>query len=100
MKNTGYVATGLRWLRDTYGVPARIGAPVRFEGKPGVVVGYADGYARIRLHGETRIGSYHPRHNLIWLEEYGPATAVPTLRPASPAPMFVGRVSEPQWSGV
>lgn len=101
-KNKGYVATGFQWLRDRYGVPARKHAPVTFNGRPGRVVGYLEGYPRIRLDGDTIIGSYHPRSDgLVWLEENGPATAVPVVRSRmAPAPMLANPFGEPQWSGV
>lgn len=90
----------LSYVAERYKVPARVGAPVLFEGKPGRVVGASGPHVLIRLDGERLAIPYHPRWHLIWLEENGPATDVPAppVLPAPTWPAFV--LGEPQWSGV
>ena len=48
------------YVRRMYGVPAKRGGLVRYEGKTGKIVGSRGNYLRIRLDGEKRIRSYHP----------------------------------------
>ena len=59
-----------QYVRDRYGVPARRGARIRFEGRPGTVVAPRGAYVGIRLDGEKRIGNYHPTWHLDWLIFY------------------------------
>lgn len=94
----------MEYIRRNYRVPVRLGAPVRFEGKNGRVCSVNGPYVRIRLDGETKARLYHPTWHITWLEENGPATRVPLIRPA-PAPNWqipatIAELVEPQWSGV
>lgn len=86
-----------------YRVPARLGAPVTFEGTPGRVVG-ADPMAErvwVHLDGEEHPDLFHPRWRLIWLEENGPATGIPRAGRLKPAPALLTWFDgEGQWSGV
>lgn len=95
----------LDYIAGYYGVPARVGAPVEFEGRPGVVTGYSGPSVTVRLDGEKDVRPYHPRWHMIWLAENGPATDVPAvgMLPPPASCMFAGELAElvePQWSGV
>lgn len=60
---------GIKYIRDYYKVPAKIGGLVLYNGRPGVIVAGYKQYLRIRLDGEKRSGIYHP----TYLIEYLPA---------------------------
>jgi hypothetical protein len=55
----------LQYIREYYGVPAKRGEPVIYQGKPGVVTGYSGPHIRVRLEGEKRSRPYHPA-DLEW----------------------------------
>jgi hypothetical protein len=96
------VKEALARIAVIYRVPAYLGAPVEFEGTPGRVVGGDPVSERVlvRLAGEPRPDLFHPRWHLIWLEENGPATAVPRF-PVRTAPALLTWVDgEGQWSGI
>jgi hypothetical protein len=53
------------WIRERYGVPARLGARVVFDGRPGVIIALHSGSIHVRLDsGETV--PVHP----MWRMEY------------------------------
>jgi len=62
----------MKYIRDTYKVPAKRGARVRYTpankrvGFEGVIVGSSGRLLRIRLDGEEQVKSYHP----TWRMEY------------------------------
>lgn len=58
-----------QYIRDTYGVPARVGMHVTYEGRPGVIKGGSN-YASVLLAGEKRPDNYHPT-DLIYLNDDG-----------------------------
>ena len=95
----------MQYIRWRYGVPARVGAPVLFDGRQGWVTCAAPGgRVSVRLDGEAVSRPYHPTWKMVWLEECGPATRVPPV-PVLPAPTWPGITSmaelvESQWSGV
>lgn len=64
----------LPYIRDTYRVPARRGARIRYTGEPkpheGVIVGAQDAWIRVRFDGAKHIDSLHP----TWEVAYLPAT--------------------------
>lgn len=60
----------MAYVRDRYGVPAKRGARVIADGKPGTIVAARHGHLRIRLDGERRTGSWHP----LWRMDYGDGT--------------------------
>ncbi len=62
----------MAYIRRTYGVPAKRGQRIKFNGKPGVILGSRNARLRIRLDGETFTANYHPTWNI----EY-PITARP-----------------------
>ena len=66
----------LKYIRDTYGVPAFIGTRVEFQpnrpGNPpwqGTIVGASSAYLRIRRDGDVKTypGYFHPEWNLTYL---------------------------------
>lgn len=59
------------WMRERYGVPAHIAAPVRFDGQLGVIVGLRGGHVQVRLE-DGRVVSVHP----TWRTEYLDAALV------------------------
>jgi hypothetical protein len=56
------------YVREYYKVPAKRGGRVLYEGRPGTIVGFSRQYLRIRLDGETRIGSYHPTWHIDYVQ--------------------------------
>ena len=64
---------GMTYICRYYGVPAEVGGRVRYTGGgrnvEGTIVGYRGPYLRIRLDGETHVGSYHPTWELAYLTE-------------------------------
>ena len=63
---------GMKYIRDFYSVPAKTGGLVKFEGKPGVIIGTTGPRLRIRLDGEEYAGHYHPTYHLEYLSEEAP----------------------------
>jgi len=55
------------YIRRTYGVPAKVGGKVMFEGRPGVIVGSHGPYLKIRIDGHVR--NYHPTWHLVYLPQ-------------------------------
>lgn len=62
----------MEYIRKSYGVPAKRGGEVLYEGKHGVITGSYSAYLRIRLDGEKRSKLYHPTYNLEYLPEATP----------------------------
>ena len=56
----------MAWIRRQYGVPAKRGGRVFYQGRPGVITGSVSEYIRVRLDGEPRSRRYHP----TWRIEY------------------------------
>lgn len=62
----------MKYIRDTYGVPAKRGGRVKFTGNPykppqlGTITGTRGQYLKVLMDGDTIAGSYHP----TWLMEY------------------------------
>jgi hypothetical protein len=92
------VRTDLAAIAVNYQVPAYLGAPVMFEGRPGKVVGADQGWLIVKLDGERDPDLYHPRWHMQWPEDNGRATACGPVKPA-PALLLWG-AGEAQWSGV
>lgn len=60
----------IKYIRDTYKVPAKRGMRIIFEGKRrGVITGAKGCYLRIRLDGGKHSGNYHPTWEIEYLEE-------------------------------
>lgn len=49
-----------QYIKDYYGVPARRGFVVEYNGKRGVVTGTSGPYLTVRLDGEKLAKPYHP----------------------------------------
>ena len=58
----------LTYIRETYGVPAYVGARIKFEGRAGVIDGAYGAYLNVRLKGGKRNIRLHP----TWHVEYEP----------------------------
>lgn len=61
----------MEYIRRAYNVPAKRGALVTFQGKPGVITGSRGAYLRIRLDGEKRAGIYHPTWEIEYIASDG-----------------------------
>lgn len=59
---------GLRYIRDTYGVPAKRGARVKYSGLVyGTITSVCGARIRIRLDGDTFSLPFHPTYSLEYL---------------------------------
>jgi hypothetical protein len=56
------------WIRKTYNVPAKVGGRVKFQGKPGTILGVKNQYLTICLDEEDTKGQYHPMWEMEYLE--------------------------------
>lgn len=56
------------YFRRQYGVPARRGARVRFNGRIGKVVGTRGPYLLLKFDDEKRTKIFHPTWDVEWLE--------------------------------
>lgn len=66
----------MRYIRDTYGVPAQRGRPVTYQGRPAVITSAPGHYLNLRLTDTTpgqRVGPCHP----TWRIDYFPDVATP-----------------------
>jgi hypothetical protein len=61
----------LDYIRDYYGVPAKRGARVEYEGKPGTVTGTSGPHITVKLDGGKHSLPYHP-DDLKWLDAERP----------------------------
>lgn len=59
----------MEYIRDTYGVPARLGGRVKYKGKPGTILGTRRQYLLIQLDGEEAKKPYHPTWEMEYLDE-------------------------------
>ncbi len=65
----------MRYIRDTYKVPAKCGGRLRFTpdgnqllAHEGVIVGSRGAYLRVRMENQKRVGTYHPTWEIEYLE--------------------------------
>lgn len=56
---------GMEYIRKMYGVPAKRGALIEYNGKKGVVTGTSGPHIMARLEGEKFSKVYHPT-DLSW----------------------------------
>ncbi|MFI5614674.1 hypothetical protein [Amycolatopsis sp. NPDC051903] len=56
------------YVRRYYGVPARRGARVEFDGRPGVITSCPGAHVRVRLEGETHSALAHPTWRMTYLD--------------------------------
>lgn len=56
----------LRYICRHYGVPAKVGAAVEYEGKRGKVTGASGPHVKVKLDGDKHSLPYHPL-DLKWL---------------------------------
>ena len=59
----------LAYIRKSYGVPAKRGAKVLYQGKPAVITSGPRSYLRLRFEHETRATRkvYHPTWQIQYL---------------------------------
>lgn len=48
------------YIRNYYGVPAKRGGRVTYQGNPGTITGHSGPHLKVRLDGEKHSGIYHP----------------------------------------
>lgn len=58
----------MEYIRRNYKVPALKGGKVKFEDKPGTIVGARGAHLRIKLDGESKAKIYHPTWHIEYLE--------------------------------
>lgn len=67
----------MKYIRDTYGVPAKRGARIEFRGdgrlKAGTVVNSIGPYLRVRIDGGD-IVNLHPTWEITWLDALSAST--------------------------
>ncbi len=61
----------IQYIRDHYGLPAKVRGRIRFDGQDGVITGARDSYLLIRLAGADQPVPVHP----TWRMQYLPAQA-------------------------
>ena len=70
MSNSG----GMEYIRKTYGVPAKRGGRIRYDGRyTGTIVAAQNGYLHVRFVGQKQISRLHP----TWRVEYLPSDKEP-----------------------
>ena len=71
----------IQWIRDNYGVPAKLRGRVEYTpcegskdetGKLGTITGVSGPHLLIRLDGEKHSRPYHPTWQLRYLDEVTP----------------------------
>lgn len=67
------------WFRRTYGVPAKLGAAVRFQGQAAKVVGTRAQYLRLKFDDQKSVSpfNFHPTCEMDWSAD----------APSPPAPL-------------
>lgn len=62
----------LRYIRDTYGVPAKRGGRIEYTGNgakiQGTITGSKGGNIRVRLDGDTHSSVFHPTWKIRYLD--------------------------------
>lgn len=56
------------YVRDQYGVPAKRGARVVFDGQPGVITSCPGAYVRVRLDDHNHSVPAHPTWRMHYLD--------------------------------
>lgn len=63
-----------KYVRDYYGVPAKVGMKVEMDGKPGVIVSFPEQYVGVRFDGERRTSRCHPTWRMTYHHADGSKT--------------------------
>ncbi len=60
--------SNLEYISNTYGVPAKMGQKVKYEGRPGVICGTKNAYLKIQFDGEAKPdkGVFHPTWEMTY----------------------------------
>ena len=61
----------MKYIRDTYKVPAKVGMRVIANGQEGVIAGARRQYLLIRIDGKTDVLSFHPTWEMKYLPQRG-----------------------------
>lgn len=63
----------LQYIRDTYKVPAFVGARVKYRGQTGIILRGKNQYIVVQLDGElpSKAGVYHPTWEMEYLTKQG-----------------------------
>jgi hypothetical protein len=61
----------MAWIRQYYGVPAKRGGRILFEGQPGVITSARGAGLRVRMDGEKRSIPIHPVWEVVYLAKDG-----------------------------
>jgi len=71
------MSVALEYVRETYQVPAYVGARVRYTGgkypMDGTITGERAGMIRVRLDGHKRAYNFHPKWEMEYLPSPTPA---------------------------
>ena len=59
----------MKWIRETYNVPAKRGMNVIVQGEKGIIVCSKGPYLRIRKEGEQKVLSYHPTWKVVYMSD-------------------------------
>jgi hypothetical protein len=69
----------MQYIRDTYGVPAKVGGRVTYTypdvPRHGTITGSRNGKLRIRMDGQTQSLIYHPTWMLVYVDPTNPQGA-------------------------
>lgn len=64
----------MKYIRDTYKVPAKRGMKVIADGEPGKIVGSHGAYLRIKLDFKKKPLPFHPTWHMEYLTKEGAKT--------------------------
>lgn len=67
------MSSSMEWIRRHYGVAARHGMRITYDGKPATIVGASGPYLRFHIDGERRITTGHPCYRIVYPEVPEPA---------------------------
>jgi hypothetical protein len=59
----------LEYIQNYYKVPAKVGARVKYMGRPGTITGSRGPHIRILLDGDKCSSIYHPTWKIEYLRE-------------------------------
>ena len=58
----------MKYIREQYGVPAKIGMKVVAQGRDGTIVGARCEYIRVKIDGEKNVLLFHPTWEMEYIE--------------------------------
>ena len=60
-----------KYVKDTYGVPASTGCPVRVQNRPGVITEAKGHYIGVTFKGDKKSSPCHPTWSIEYLDAEG-----------------------------